>query len=776
MPLFFALTLFLSAVLLFVIQPMIAKAILPLLGGTPSVWNTCMVFFQAVLLAGYAYAHATTGWLGVRKQTLVHAVLLLSPFLVLPIAVREAWVPEGQANPVFGVLGLLAVSVGLPFFVVSTTAPLVQKWFAGTGHPSASDPYYLYAASNLGSMVGLNGYIAVVEPLLPLAWQNLCWAAGYGVFVACMFGCALMVRRSRGNGENTRAWEDESAKASSHPPTLSPSHAPACSRANAPTRLRRLHWVALAFVPSSLMLGVTTLITLDIAAIPLLWVLPLDLYLLSFILVFSRLPDFIHKLMIGALPIVALTVVFVKVFALAISLIILLHLLVLFVVAMVCHGELARSRPPTEHLTEFYLWMSLGGVLGGLFNALVAPVVFNDVIEYYVVLALAGLMLPSRAKTTSGIARALDVVLPIGLAGLALIMIHGLPKFVGWIDLDLSKFEERLHLKEGRTLGILTYLPLFVICYVFVDRPVRFGLGLGALTAVILISLEGGSKVLHRERSFFGVVKVTEERIRSSSPLMQLLFDPDGGRLFHSLAHGTTLHGMQNREPGRRREAVTYYHNTGPIGQLFEAIDAMPPRKHYAVVGLGTGSLAAYAQEGEDWTYYEIDPTIERIARNSDYFSFLNDCPANLHVVLGDARLKLKEAPDGRYGLILVDAFSSDAIPMHLLTREAIELYFKKLGPDGLLALHISNRHLDLEPVAARLAEELKLTAVVRSDKANPEVDAEVAKTSSQWVVFGRKPEHLGKLMDDEHQGEARWKVLKADDNAPLWTDDFPTC
>ncbi len=777
MPIFFAFTLFLSAVLLFLIQPMIAKAVLPLLGGTPAVWNTCMVFFQAALLAGYAYAHATTGWLGVRRQTLLHAVVLLLPFLVLPIAVREQWISEGDANPVWAVLMLLAVSVGLPFFVVSTSAPLVQKWFASTGHPSAADPYFLYGASNLGSMLALLGYPVLTEPMLRLADQFWWWAVGYGVFVVFMLACALVVwRSSPSEGENVSASD-------ALPPQPS----------DAPTLLRRLHWIALAFAPSSLMLGVTTLITFDIAAIPLLWVIPLAIYLLSFILVFSRLPEWVHKIMVGAMPVIVLTVVFAKVFIYSIGITILLHLLVLFVVAMVCHGELARTRPPATHLTEFYLWMSLGGVLGGLFNALAAPLIFNDIIEYYVVLAIAGMLLPARAKAdvakiqesqhgypakaaetsserrwaeellaaNTKLARSeaqlasekrkLDLALPFGLVGLALVMIYKFPDWVSYVGPRLT----------GKILDIVVYAPLFVICYVFADRPIRFGLGLAGLTAVILIIQEQPgihTRVLHRDRSFFGVIQVAETRI-----------DKDGTH-YHRLDHGTTLHGTQNRQPDRRREATTYYHKAGPIGQLFEALKDLPPRKRFAVIGLGTGSLLCYAQPGEEWTYYEIDPLIVQIATNSDYFSFWDDCPAAKEIVLGDARLRLKEAPDGRYGLIVVDAFSSDAIPIHLLTREAVELYFQKLRPDGLLALHISNRYLELEPVTGRLAQELKLAAVVRSDQPNDEVQ----KSGSHWVVFARQPQHLGKLLDDDAWPEdENWKVLKAPENAPLWTDDF---
>jgi spermidine synthase len=371
--------------------------------------------------------------------------------------------------------------------------------------------------------------------------------------------------------------------------------------------------------------------------------------------------------------------------------------------------------------------------------------------------------LPARSpEPDDGRKVALDWLLPVGLTVLAALVIFGVPE----LNLDLSGIDQRFNLHPGRAVDILTYAPLFVLCYVFADRPIRFGLSLAALTAVILFNQEHGNpfrtrgtdetQVLYRERSFFGVVKVRKE--------------VDDGRRVHSLVHGTTLHGKQIMTPDKRREAITYYHKTGPIGQLFEALCELPPRERFAVVGLGTGSLVCYAQPGEDWTYYEIDPLIERIARDPEYFTYLQDCPTRVQVVLGDARLKLKEAPDGDYGLIIVDAFSSDAIPIHLLTREALELYFQKLRPDGVLVMHISNRYLNLEPVLARLAEDLKLEGMIRIDQG----DDALLKTPSHWVVLGRKPEHFGKLNDHENwPEEQRWRPLRSEGKGPLWTDDF---
>src|SRR5262245_3792134 len=396
--LLFALTLFLGATLLFAMQPMVGKMILPLLGGTPAVWSTCMVFFQAALLGGYAYAHASTAWLGARRQALLHLAVLALPVAVLPLGISPALVRGGQASPVLDVLLVLSLSVGLPFFVVSATAPLLQTWFAHTGHPAARDPYFLYAASNLGSMLALLAYPLLIEPRVHLrdgGWrsQTGLWSLGYLGLAVLVAACALTLWRlapPRGAPTASPGGQDEPA--------------PAGAR-DALGRMRRLRWVALAFVPSSLLLGATTYITTDIAAVPLLWVLPLALYLFSFILAFGRWPRGGQQIVeIAALPAVLLTI-FLMVSGLQHRMwsVVLWHLLVLFVVALACHGALALDRPSTRHLTEFYLLISVGGVLGGLFNALVAPLVFTTLVEYPLMMVLACVRLaPGRPAFSRG--------------------------------------------------------------------------------------------------------------------------------------------------------------------------------------------------------------------------------------------------------------------------------------------------------------------------------------------------------------------------------------
>jgi hypothetical protein len=807
----FAGTLFVSAALLFLVQPMIGKMMLPLLGGTPAVWNTCMVFFQAALLLGYAYAHAVPRWLGVRRQALLHLGLLLLPLVqlfVFRFQIARSLLPAGEGNPVPYVLAILVVSVGLPFFAVSTSAPLLQKWFAATGHPAAGDPYFLYGASNLGSMLALALYPLLVEPNLRLADQTWLWTVGYGVLVALTAWCALLLWRSPEKVSGGVVSGEWSKAQGLQPLGLAATHHSPLTTHHSPTGWQRLHWVGLAFVPSSLLLGVTTYITTDVAAIPLLWVLPLALYLLSFILVFSRLPAGVHQAAVLLMPWVVLLLLFLIVAHVArlnITASILLHCAVLFVVAMVCHGELALRRPAAEHLTEFYLLMSAGGVLGGLFNALLAPVVFNDLYEYVLTLILACLLLPpgtwltamtggpERGKEMPRLSRALDFVFPLGVGLLSLGLVLLLP-------------EKRLRgAVEGQVilagLVLVHGLPA-VLCYLFVDRPLRFGLAVAAFWLAGLVPAAWDRNLVHQERSFFGVLRV--ER------------DAAGSR--HVLLHGTTIHGSQRvrltaeqrlvmaggavcplaatqpleavallavaREQGRdlRQEPLYYYHRDGPIGQVMRAFP--DPKRNLAVIGLGTGNMAAYAQPGQRLTYYEIDAAVVRVAEDPDYFTFLTaarERGAKIPpVVLGDARLVLERtdlAEDEKYHLIVVDAFSSDAIPTHLITREAVRLYFGKLAPGGIVAFHISNYYLNLAPVLGNIAAAEKLASLVQTDAA----DSQTERAFTTWVLLARRDEDFGDRLhvaglpdpgNDRTRG-VWYRDVERRPGVGVWSDDF---
>ncbi len=720
----YTLAIFVSATLLFVVQPMFARMVLPLLGGSPAVWNTALVFYQAALLVGYGYAHLSTRLLGVRRQALLHMPLLLLPLLVLPMAIPAGWTPPIDSSPIPWMLSLLAAVVGLPFVVVSSSSPLLQKWFAATGHRSAADPYFLYAASNLGSMLALLSYPLLLERTLRLREQSQLWSAGYLLLVGLVAACAVLLWRS--------------------PPSVGAAPATADAERLAPRRV--LRWILLAFVPSSLMTSVTTYISTDIAAIPLLWVVPLALYLLTFTLVFAARPPLPHRWMLRAMPLALLPLVFVLLSGLnqPILLIILLHLAAFFVVAMVCHGMLAQDRPPVQSLTAFYMWMSFGGMLGGLFNAIVAPLLFTSIAEYPLVLfvaclALPGLLPPGRAQPAQ---RLLDALLPATLAVAGVTLARLLPA-LGAVPLSLAQ-------ALGYALPLLAGL-LFALR----GQTLRFALTVGAL--LLAGTLLGGrlGDSIYTERSFFGVHRV-------------VLFTLADSGDYHGLVHGNTLHGTQSQDPARAREPLNYYYPSGPVGQAFEALGPRHAGRPVAVVGLGAGSLGCYARPGQPWTFYEIDPAVARIARDPALFTFLRDCAPDARIVLGDARLSLESAPDGGYGMIFLDAYSSDAPPLHLLTREALALYQRKLAPGGVLLFHLTNRHLDLEAVLGALAQDAGLVALLGEERAIDPADSARAKAPSRWMAMARSAADLGPLA-----GDARWRSPQSPAGTPVWTDDF---
>jgi hypothetical protein len=706
---------FTSAFLLFLVQPMFSRMVLPLLGGTPAVWNTCMLFFQAALLGGYLYAHVGAKRLGVRRQAAVHVALLAVAAALLPISVAGV-APQGGAAPIPWLLLLMATTVGLPFLALSATGPMLQKWFAGTGHPGAANPYWLYAASNLGSMLALLGYPFVMEPRLRLMEQSRAWAAGYALLALLVVACAYAVWRLAPAG----------AAASAHEAAAEAEAAPL------PGRVKAL-WVALAFIPSSLLLSVTTFITTDVAPVPLLWVVPLAIYLLTFTLAFATRPPIPHQWVLAVQPFWIGTVSLLLMYGWTRKplLVIPIHLLAFFVTALVCHGELARRRPPVVHLTEFYLWIAVGGVLGGIFNVLVAPVVFSRVHEYPIVLALACLARPWPQKPLTGREVAVNL-LRTGLLVFALLLVSqpevpGIPR---WMLLPLAVMALIL------TAAMLGRLPVFLALCIGAALFIQTARGLRRQDTLLA------------HRSFYGRYAVTDVQRQ-------------GG--YHALYHGSTLHGAQGVRPDQRREPLTYYVRTGPLGQIFTATAEQAGRRRVAVVGLGTGTVAAYGKAGEDWTFYEIDPGIVEIARNPRYFTYLSDSPARIGVVLGDARLSLARAPRQAYDLIIVDAFNSDAIPVHLLTREAIGVYLDKLAPGGIVALHLSNRYLDLEPVVAALARERSLAARIGTGTLSG-----FFFNASTWAVVARSDADLGPLAAD-----ARWPQTKTKRGVPAWTDDY---
>jgi len=722
---------FIGATLLFVVEPMFGKMALPLLGGSPAVWNTCMVFYQGALLAGYLYAHLAPKWLGVRRQAVFHLGLLLLILFTLPIGIFHGWTPPTNADPAAWLLLLLLLSVGLPFFVVSTTAPLLQKWFAQTSHAFAHDPYFLYGASNLGSLLALVAYPAIIEPYLRLHHQSWAWAGGYLVLIALLSLCGVMVWRATGQtGELV----------SLNPPVGATGHDKPNPGASPPTISQRVWWVLLAFAPSSLLLGVTTFLSTDIASVPLLWIVPLVIYLLTFVLVFARKPLIPQRIMVFLEPfvIIPLSVFFFIQIKTALWQALPFHLLAFFVIAMVCHGELMHSRPPADYLTEFYLWISVGGVLGGIFNALLAPILFNSVIEYPLIIVVACLLRPNLSPVDQKPhERQWDILLPLILAVFLFLLFQ-----------VFQALPSRLKLPALLIIAGATG----TFCYSFRFRPWRLGLGIGVLIFAGTWFIAQPERVLLKERNFFGVSRVTE----------------DTAGHYRILTHGSTIHGAQSLDPARRREPLTYYHRSGPLGQIFAVFSGPRAKQEVALVGLGTGTIACYAQAGQHFTFYEIDPAMERMARDPRYFTYLSDCPAQVKVILGDARLSLRDAPESFYDMIILDAFSSDAIPIHLVTREAIRLYLDKLKPGGILVFHTSNRFLDLNPVLGNLAQDAGFISLSGSDLMLSDEDNKKQKSPSTWVVMARTLADLKGLAQNQ-----RWHIVPVRPEDALWTDDF---
>jgi len=732
----FSVSMFLSAALLFAVEPMIGKMLMPLLGGTPAVWNTCLVFFQAVLLAGYLYAHAAFRFLKPKPQIAVHLAMVALPLLIagmLPIHVPAGWEPPAASNPVGWVLWLLLVVVGLPFFALSATTSVMQRWYAESGGRDANDPYFLYAASNAGSLVGLLAYPLLLEPLLRLHTQSELWQVVYCAFFVLTAICAAMAwrRRAAASLENAKKREARAA-----------GDAKREERIGWKTRWR---WIAQAFIPSSLLLGATSAITADVPAIPLFWVLPLAVYLISFIVVFAKKPPIKHQWVVERLPLLILAGLCPTIsqtrFSLAVLL--LVYLAVLLGIALVFHGELALHRPGVQHLTEFYLCLSIGGVLGGIFNSLIAPVVFHTVMELPLVLIFAGLMRPlpdPGSRKVTAWTRRRDWLLPTALATCMVVVIVGLA---------------RTGIEPGHAETTLVFGYSMIWCLSFGKRRMRFVLGLIALLAASWLYAPYGPTLAAR-RSFFGVY-----RVRNSL---------DGRlRLFY---HGGTVHGMQSLEAGAACEPLSYYTRSGPAGAVLDAAQASMPNGNWAIVGLGAGAMAAYLKPSQTMTYYEIDPLVAQIAGDPKYFTYLSQCAPATKIVLGDARLRLRDAPDGGYGLIVLDAFSGDSIPVHLMTREALALYQRKLQPGGLIAFHISNLYLNLAPTLGNLARDAHLTALIANDTDVSEAEQREGKLGSIWVVMARDSADLDKLTAGQAR-KFRWRPLGGEVNARLWTDDY---
>ena len=721
-PVLFSVALFISAGLLFWIQPLIAKTLLPLLGGAPAVWNTCLLFFQTMLLLGYLYALASSRWLSLRSQAAVHISLLLLVAIYLFRSPAHAPILTSvqQANPTRWLLENLMFSVGPPFFIISASNPLLQGWFSKLKHRLSLDPYFLFAVSNAGSLLALVAFPLLLEPGLGLNEQYRLWRVGFAVLVTVTSVIALALK-----------------------PLGSVPGSESDSPATKIPVLRRLRWLALSFVPSSLMLGVTTYITSDVASAPLLWVIPLALYLLTFVLAFSKRQfaspaSLTRPMMVAALVVTLILASGATEPAWAL---ILANLGFFFVAALMCHGRLANDRPPVAHLAEYYLWIAVGGALGSVFNVLIAPNLFTSVLEYPLALVLACMLLPGESpdgnQTSFGLnKKELDVIYPVALYILSVILAIVVAYF-----------------RAGSSIVnffIVLGLPLIIVNHFFRERPVRFGLGLCAVMLSGAFYAGYTDRKLHEVRSFFGTTRVTT----------------DSTDRIANLYSGNTIHGRQFMDRSRRCEPLSYHHENGPLGQVMAVFNAAPANARVAVIGLGVGAMASYSQPGQEWTFYEINPDVINIARNSKYFTYLQNCATgSLNVVEGDARLNLQNAPAGHYGLIVLDAFSSDAIPVHLITQQALDLYLSKLAGAGILAFHISNRSLDLKPILADLAQSRNLVCI-GFDDLNP--GSFEGKDPSQWVVMARSAPEISNLSIN-----SQWQQLKGRKDRRVWSDDF---
>ena len=743
----YALTIFFGAFLLFQIQPLIGKYILPWFGGGPGVWTTCMLFFQVLLLGGYAYAHFTSRFLKARTQAIVHGVLLVAALVLLPITPSDSWKPRGDGNPVAEILLLLTVCLGLPYFILSSTGPLMQQWFSRT-NPGVS-PYRLYALSNIGSLLALVSYPFVIETNLTRLAQASLWAWGFGAFVACSVFCAVKLWKAKLPEESSR----EADKVAS-------------SDGQKASIFVRLAWLLLPACASALLLATTNKLCQDIAVMPFLWVLPLAIYLLSFIICFDN-PRWYQRgpfaiALVAALPAVCWALIMETDLSLRWQVVI--YSSALFVCCMVCHGELYRLRPDPRRLTGFYLMIAAGGALGGLFVAVVAPLIFSDYYEMHWALLLCGALFTiicagDRKSTSPGQWRWLACVLTLAMFG-------GGDALLAWSgrkypDL-IGQQVPFMRVLWWSAMGLLVVLWLarkqhrtfqhwrFLVCFWLI-------LGLIALgTALWFQAQDFGERVLARSRNFYGTLKVCEYR------------RDDPQEHYYLLEHGRITHGLQFVHPEYAKWATTYYGDESGLARGIAALPESPRR--IGMVGLGTGTMAVFGRAGDYLRIYEINPEVVRLAGSR--FTYLSNSPAQVEIALGDARLSMEHEPAQGFDLLALDAFNSDAIPVHLLTREAFELYDRHVKTNGVIAVHVSNRYLDLHPVIQNVAKHFnfKLAFIdFEEEEEGEDGEGEWWVYSSTWALLTRNEEILKRPDIQNFVGAAGTNAPVI----PLWTDDF---
>ena len=659
--LLYASAIFLGAFLLFLVQPIIAKQILPWFGGSAAVWATCMVFFQMALLAGYAYADFATRRLTPRRQVTLHVGLLLVSLLVLPIVPDAAWKPSGEENPSWRILGLLAATIGLPYFILSTTSPLLQAWFARRFHHAI--PYRLFALSNLASLIALLAYPVLIEPWVTTYVQSVSWSALYVVFIAL---CAYAAIASARGIDDTAA---ETAATAEH--------------AAAPGLGRQLIWLTLAAMATFLLLAVTTHITQNVASLPFLWILPLSLYLLSFILCFDH-PRWYQRS--GFLLLVAVLVPLMAWYSdsLKLKLVIPMYLFGLFACCMFCHGELFQLKPAPRHLTRYYLMISLGGAVGGLLVGFGAPYLLDGYFE-----------------------------LAIGLVACALLLAYRTWRMAWWMAVVAAGVVGATAWGAGKAINYQV------------------------------------SNSLVMMRNFYSVLKVREFE------------DPTP---FRSLVHGGIMHGGQLMAPEYRLRPSSYFGINSGYGRMFGSLPEAP--RKVGVIGLGAGSVIAYARKGDVFRFYEINPQVVDVAEK--WFTFMRDTPAKIEVVLGDGRLSLEREPDQQFDVLAMDAFSGDSIPMHLLTREAMKIYLRHLKPGGVIIFQATNRFINIMPIVASLAREVGMTAMLVSDSSDSEEGPDYWTSSTDQVVVS-----ANRAIFESARLRGTATEITIPPGFRVWTDDF---
>lgn len=704
-PLLFTATIFLSAGLLFFVQPLFAKIVLPVIGGAPAVWTVAMLFFQSVLIAGYLYAHISTRYLPIKGQVALHVAIWAVALFFLPPDLPEGWRLNASEPVALQTLGLFALGIGAPFALLSSNAPLIQSWYARSGGPSADDPYFLYGASNLGSLLALLAFPLVAERYFGAGSIAFGFSLGFFVLGFCLMASGALIA-----GRDVKT---ESAVTDSPAPKLQDF----------------LYWGILAFVPSSLMLAVTSKVSTDVGAVPLVWVIPLALYLLTFVLTFTQNTLFqgawLNKT--GQLSAVLCLCLFVGVAGDHLSGAMTLALIAtFFAISVWAHRRLYEARPDAKHLTVFYVTMSVGGAFGGLFNSILAPMLFVDLIE---------------GPITVGIALALAFQPMLGLTA-----VHLWRGALTGAALGLAAAGAALAIGASTTsLGILIATASLMAAVAMRKSPQTAVVAI-AVIAVLPIWIAREDDRLFSDRSFFGLHQV---------------LDRDGARIY---TNGTTVHGAQPLiSDGTRPNPSAYYHPSGPMGQVLTS--ALGDKaEHIGVVGLGVGALACFAHEGQDWHFYEIDAMVERVARDTSLFTFLSSCTPNAPTHLGDARVVLQDQNDMTFDLLFLDAYSSDAVPVHLTTREAMALYLDRLTPTGVLVFHISNRYYDIGLPLARLADSLGVHIWRQFHNERP-ADAEGYR-ASDVVIIARRPSDVAPLLES-----GRWTKLTSD-GGEIWTDD----